>query len=253
MDITLIPGIMRSRGWLNGARLQDIWFSRPPCAIPERGTPDTTTLRMDAWALTFPRCAATVRTLTSEHWWTGDEARRNLGRTLQRQGKLTNRETAFGDMTRAVTVLNGEAVTELWCGSLTDPLDDMYAALGNFAVRVVVAGRVVPVSVGMPSMTSTRRPRTTVTRHQARIEQVGLFLRDSFDYNGFQALGFWSTSDVSRLPRPGYDWVGNDTYRAWRAAHGRGGDFIVYSDVKVIRRDPPDVVDIPSEFSIASV
>lgn len=132
---------MRRRGWLSGARPQEIRFSRPPSAIPERGTPDTTTLRMDGWAPTLPRCAATVRTLTSWHLWTGDEARRTLG--------------------------------------------------------------------------------------------------------------FWSPTDVSLIPLPAYDWVGNGTCRDRSAANGRGGDFIVYSDVKAIRRDPPDVVDIPAELSIA--
>lgn len=249
MDITLIPGIMRRRGWLNGARLQDVWFSRPPNSAPARGVPDTTTIRMDAWALTFPRCAEAVRGMISERSWCGDEARRNLGRILQRQGKLGSQRTTFGDLGRPVPQLDADQVlTERWVGSLGDPLDDMYAALGSFAVRVVAAGTVGPVQVPLPSMTSSPRPRTTATRYQAQIEQVGLFIRDSFDFNGFQPLGFWSSTDVARAPLPGYDWVGNDTYRAWRAANGRGGDFIVYSDLKVVRRTPPDTVDIPPEF-----
>jgi hypothetical protein len=252
MDITLIPGIMRRHGWLNGARLQDIWFGRPPNAVPERGVPDTTTIRMDGWALTFPRCAQAIRAMTTDRYWCGEEARRTLGRILQRQGKLTSMRTTFGDLSLPVPQLDSQVLSELWVGSLRDPLDDMYAALGSFAVRVVAAGTVVPVQAAVPSMTSSARPRTTATRHQAQIEQVGFFIRDSFDFNGFQPLGFWSSTDVARAPLPGYDWVGNDTYRAWRAANGRGGDFIVYSDLKVVRRSPPDTVEIPAEFSIAS-
>jgi len=252
MDITLIPGIMRRRGWGNGARLQDVWFSRPPNAVPERGVPDTTTIRMDGWALTFPRCAEAVRTMTSDRYWCGDEARGNLGRILQRQGKLTTMRTTFGNLSLPVPELDGQALAELWVGSVSDPLDDMHAALGSFAVRVVAAGTVVPVQAPVPSMTGGPRPRTTATRHQAQIEQVGFFIRDSFDFNGFQPLGFWSSTDVARVPLLGYEWVGNSTYREWRAAHGRGGDFIVYSDLKVVRRSPPDTVEIPAEFSIAS-
>jgi hypothetical protein len=252
MDITLIPAIMRRRGWGNGARLQDIWFSRPANAVPERGAPDTTTIRMDTWALTFPRCAAAFRRMTADRYWCGEEARRNLGRILQRQGKLTSLQTAFGDLSLPVPQLDRLALSELWVGSLTDALDDMYAALGSFAIRVVAAGTVGPIQVPLPSMTGSPSARTAVTRHQARIEKIGFFIRDSFDFNGFQPLGFWSSTDVARAPLPGYDWVGNDTYRAWRAAHGHGGDFIVYSDLKVVRRSPPDTVEIPAEFSIGS-
>jgi hypothetical protein len=257
MDITLIPGIMRRREWLNGARLQDIWFSRPSNSVPERGAPDTTTIKMDSWALKFLRCAQAYRTMTEGRYWCGDEARRNLGRILQRQGKLTSLGTTFGNLSLSVPQLDADQVlTEIWAGSLNDPLDDMYAALGSFAIRVVAAGTVAPLrspfpfQSPLPSM-SGARPPTKVIRHQAHIEQVGFFIRDSFDFNELiQPLGFWNRTNVVRTPTRGYELIGNNTYRAWRAAHGRGGDFIVYSDLKVVRRSPPDTVEIPVEFSI---
>jgi hypothetical protein len=251
MDIRLIPEIMRNRGWRNGARLQDIWFSRPANNQAGRGVPETNTIRMDSWALTFARCRQAYERITSERWWCSDEARDNLGRLLHGQGKLTSRETAFGDLSLQVPQLNDQVVTELWVGSLTDRMDDMYAALGNFALRVVVAGTVGPAGVqpiSVSTMTGSGRSPRTVGRYTARIEQVGFFIRDSFDYEGAQALGFWSSNDVSRIPLPGYDWVGNDTYRDWRARNGRGGDFIVYSDLKIVRRSPPDTVEIPVQW-----
>jgi hypothetical protein len=252
MDITLIPGIMRSKGWGNGARLQDIWFSRPPNASPTRGIPDTATIRMDGWALTFARCAQALQTMTTNRVWCGDEARRNLGRILQRQGKLTASRTTFGNLSLPVPQLDSDSViADLWVeSSMLGPLDDMYVALGGFAIKAVVAGTVIPTAVAVPSMTSSSRPRTTAPRHSVQIEEVGFFIRDSFDFNGDQPLGFWSTTDVSRAPGRGYDWVSNATYREWRAANGHGGDFIAFSDLKRIRRSPPDTVEIPAEFSI---
>jgi hypothetical protein len=39
--------------------------------------------------------------------------------------------------------------------------------------------------------------------------------------------------------------VWNSTYRDWRSKNGRGGDFLVYSDMKILRRDPPDTFMFP--------
>lgn len=46
-DLTHIPRIMRSRGWMNGARLFEIWCSRSRAVAPRYATPDTTIIRMD--------------------------------------------------------------------------------------------------------------------------------------------------------------------------------------------------------------
>jgi len=54
-DLQNIPQVMRRRGWLNGARLLEVWFSRPQAAAPAYGPPDISTIRMDGWALTFQR------------------------------------------------------------------------------------------------------------------------------------------------------------------------------------------------------
>lgn len=43
------------------------------------------------------------------------------------------------------------------------------------------------------------------------------------------------------LPGIGYESVENKTFRDWRTKNGRGGDFLVFSDVKTITRTPPDV------------
>jgi len=55
ITLTNIPRIMRHHGWNNGARLMEIWFSRPPAIKPSYGPPETSTIKMDTWVLTFPR------------------------------------------------------------------------------------------------------------------------------------------------------------------------------------------------------
>ena len=53
-SITNIPKIMRARGWLDGAQLMEKWFAGPPTK-PAFTTPDTTTIKMNSWVLTFSR------------------------------------------------------------------------------------------------------------------------------------------------------------------------------------------------------
>jgi hypothetical protein len=249
MDITLIPVIMRRKGWLNGARLQDIWFAGAPNSDPERGAPDTTTIRMDSWALTFPRCATAYSNLVSQKLWLSHDSQRWLSNKLLEKGLFQTTRTTFGNLARPVPQVNADYyIHESGVGSITDPLDDMYAALGRFSFRVAVSGSVVPAgTIPMPPGASmTRRPRPgTLPQHSVQIERVGIYIFDSFDFNGFQFLGFWSPTDVTRAPIPGYVEVWNSTYRDWRSKNGRGGDFLVYSDMKILRRDPPDTFMFP--------
>jgi hypothetical protein len=55
LDLTHIPKIMRKQRWYKAASLMDEWFGRPAATAPQYGAPDTTTIRMDQWALHFPR------------------------------------------------------------------------------------------------------------------------------------------------------------------------------------------------------
>ncbi len=158
-DITKIPGIMRSKTWLNAARLMDSWFSRPSGVAPAYGPPDTATIRMDTWVLRFPRARQVYDQLIRERVW---------------------------------------------------------------------AGSVAPAPGG--------------ARFQVTITEVGIYIRDSYDFNGDQDLGYWDDTDnsVSMINPLSGTKVTNADFRAWRAPNGRGGDFLVFSDVKRTTLRPPD-------------
>lgn len=248
LDLTLIPKIMRRKGWLNGARLQEIWFSRGPNSEPAKGVPDTTTIRMDAWALTFPRCATVYNNIVQQKVWMSHESKRWLCNRLMEKGLFQTQKTTFGNLGRTVPEINADYIHQSGVGSITDPLDDFYAALGRCNMRVAVAGSVIPSgSIPMPPGASmTRRPRPgSLPQHTVQIEKVGIYIFDSFDFNGVQFLGFWCPDDVSRVPMPGYEDIWNSSYSAWRRAHGKGGDFLVYSDIKILDRRPPDTFTHP--------
>jgi Family of unknown function (DUF6402) len=70
---------------------------------------------------------------------------------------------------------------------------------------------------------------------QIVINEIGIYVKDSFDFNGDQFLGVWGYRD---------DPINNSDFRQWRNDNHLGGDFQVFSDVKRIKLNPPDAVPI---------
>src|SRR5579863_4467677 len=68
-SITKIPAIMRANKWFNGATLMDEWFAGPPTAMPAYTDPDTTTIKMDTWVLTFPRSRTVFDSMVRDKVW----------------------------------------------------------------------------------------------------------------------------------------------------------------------------------------
>lgn len=226
LSLTNIPGIMRHHGWNNGARLLEIWFSLPAAVAPAYGAPDTNTIRMDRFVLTFARAKQVYDQLVAERIWVNLAAQREIARMLTRSLLLTNRPQSFGNFALPVPQIDTDYVNYRTVG-FTD-LDDLTASLGNFPFRVAVKGTVTPISGGRG--------------HTVAVSEVAVYVRDSFDFNGEQFLGYWDDSDSSVgmfNPLSGTG-VNNSDFRAWRATTGRGGDFLVYSDLKILRWDPPD-------------
>jgi hypothetical protein len=145
---------------------------------------------------------------------------------------------AFGDFSLPITQLDKDYIVAVSVGDifgdLTDPLDDLYAALGRFAFRVVVKGEACMRALPHTGWPKTFQQWTTIT-------DVGIYIYDTFDFNDkfheviSQPLGFWDTDmgTVGRNPFSGVE-VTNATYRNWREANNHGCDFRVYSDLKVI-------------------
>jgi hypothetical protein len=134
---------------------------------------------------------------------------------------------------------------------VTDQLDDLYAALGDFYFNYLVKGWVerLPDQGGKPC-------------YKVTINKVGVYVRDSYDFNDFdpndlkrdkwlgwflrkpsvnavtsQPLGIWACTDnyAGKILWKDRYYVQNRDFREWRTKHGRGygGDFMVFSDIKV--------------------
>lgn len=246
MDISRIPAVMRDRlNWQTAAALMERWFSSSANDRPETAEPERTIVRLE-WALAFPRARQAYDTLLTTRAWCDRESQRRISRWLWSQNRLAAQPMSFGardfQAARPETLTN-DCICTRSVGALFDRLDDLYGALGRFDFRAVVRGTVRPVPTSRPAPTMSRRaagPPSTLTSYEVSIEAVGIYIWDSYDFNGTQLLGYWSELGVSRSPLSGYDAVTNEDFRQWRQRHGRGGDFCIFSDVQTIPRRPPD-------------
>jgi len=131
--------------------------------------------------------------------------------------------------------------------SIFGEVDDMFAALGNFDFRVSVPGSVSPRG---SSPTTAPGPAgagrsPAASGHDVFIERVGIYVMDSYDFNNEQPLGFWNKTGFSRFPTLTHEPITNYDFRNWRSQNAHGGDFIVFSDMKVLQRNPPDWFALP--------
>lgn len=255
LTLTNIPKIMRSQGWIRGATLMTKWFNGPAVQVPHYAFTDTSTIKM-RWVLGYRSPKELYDSIFRERIWANDAARKILAKRLQSWGKLSKSQQRFDQTVMPASLLESEYInyrsygggysgysssgysTSGYSGSGTSyaasnnasgqayGLSDLVAALGAFNFRVVVAGSVVPALPGP---------------YQVTITKVGVFVRDSFDFEGFQFLGFWDDSDnsVSAFNPLSGTAVFNSTFREYRKQHGRGGDLLVFSDVLVTTLNPP--------------
>lgn len=229
-SITNIPRTMRAKGWVDGAQLMDKWFAGPPTAKPAYTTPDLATIKMDGWALKFPRAKTVFDVMVKDKVWSNDKAKPLLATRLRAQGMLGTLTKSFDFSVKSVPdqhALHTNFRTVEF--GLLDSLDDMEAALANFSFYAVpLVGDVGPET----------------GRFRVRLSKVGIHIMDSYDFEGDQDLGYWdeSTNNVSSSWFGSGDGVkvSNETFRNWRTANSKGGDFLVYSDVKVLTLNPPE-------------
>ena len=138
--------------------------------------------------------------------------------------------TKFGDLSRPVPEIHKDTIQYAPVGHpLSDPLDDMFDALARFTFRVAVSGYV-----------STDKLSTGEEIYIVTITEVGTYVFDSYDFNGHQVLGWWDakTNSVTKNPFGEEIRVDNGDFRDWRDRNHRGGDFLVFSDIKVTKLSP---------------
>ncbi len=254
-----IPGVMRSRlGWPVAAALMERWFrgvgfeitlpikrSLPPNRL--RQLPDwqldEDTVHME-WALGFARVRAAMASLQAQ--WNSPAGIAQLKRRIEEQmGSIASQSWRFGNLNQPAKVLDSTCqVNFLEVGRFGDPMDDFYGAMGESTLKIAVSGLVTSKEPGKMAIA---------------VDELAFYLKDSYDFNDdsfiSQPLGFWSHQGVARSPRSTLDvplteqWtytdpskadrqsylVQNRHFRQWRSLYGRGGDFVIVSDVHRVR------------------
>ena len=247
-----LPNIMQHLEWTNGEALMRDWFSRPKNSDPKAGTPNIDTITMD-WVLGYERAEKVYNQAVADKVWVNAAARKSIEKMLTQNN--SNLPANVGDQLTFGDVDEGRSFTpdgmkkfdadyyfqqrSVNSSLSSDPLDDLFAALANFNFQFVTQGTV------------ERLPDVNGKAHyKVTLDKVGIYVKDSYDFNDHlsawndpktwasQPLGYWDCADqdVTKTPRPGAYYVNNQDFREWRDKYGngKGGDFLVFSDIKVI-------------------
>lgn len=264
-----IPSGMRRYGWTVAAGLMDRWFAKKSRVMtdPEkqgRILPkdwDDSIVTM-AWAMRFER-ARSARDRLIRGWSEPKRLARarpffepRLRAWPGIAGVKAGSEFRFGDLSQptatvdSLSQLNFETVSSGVLGTL----DGFYAAIGTGSIKIAVSGMA--------------RPGTGAAKGRIRlsIDEVGLYLRDTYDFNDDQMLGQWGPGGVGRIgvlapsipiaqddvttvfgwtpaEQQAFFSVNNSDFRHYRDRFQRGGDFIVFSDVERRRLATPVVME----------
>lgn len=272
--ITDIPQAMDTLGWSEGARVMRKWFDNPAYELPmdvKRGNVSPSNLAPAQLLTDIPfdwlfssstrvqshveELISTLSNVTEFNTAVGrlkspfDQLSRGLMvlmTRLQRIGHLNERtctlQNAYEDFSNlsAIQLEDTSQFNLIRIGAstwekATDALDDVYGALGSFAIKIAATKiRTIANDHGFPAI---------------EIEEVGLYVRDTYDFlntDGDQLLGYWNKQGVIR-PGPmdyfaepnfidkadlRYFKVTNDSFNNYRKRWSKGGDFLVFSTVK---------------------
>lgn len=258
--IKSLPPAMRRMGWTVSAQLMDRWLSAPawilpadwkeqetaPTLMPSFTQMDQNTVRM-SWAMSHQRLRAAMKELRSKI--SNGPARTLLSKRIA-DAPLTTEWGIFGSKSYSAFRLDQlHQSNAVAFGDPLDPLDDMYGSLGRATLKVALIGE------------AKRDPCSG--KVTMRATHAGYYIRDTYDFNGFQYLGAWTKDGVlgsiqppmpltshgviSRVMNNPVGQVFNHDFEAYRRMTGFGGDFIIYSDVVW---EPVDMIlelDVPKK------
>lgn len=203
--ITDIPNVMQHKlHWPVAASLMRRWFANSaytmssdvknnridPRTLPaSRCDESIVTMR---WALLFSRVNQAYQTLYNGWKTSAGQAllKDHIKRSARSVPPKDQIQWRFGDLSQPAKVLDNTCqVNYIEIGSLSDPLDDFYGAIGKGILKIAVTGLVTTTETG---------------RRRIAIDEIGVYLRDAYDFNDdsfsliSQPLGYWGFRGVER-------------------------------------------------------
>ena len=229
-ELTKIPDFMDKLGWKVAAALMRKWFSGPASTDRSKQVPDTGDIKIDSWVFRSEIAKQTYNQLVSDQVWANVKAQAELLERLRGSIAVATADIPFGDLSAPAPRVDRDYINfrVVPAGAASAPLNDVFGALGNFTYHVAVEGVLQPKG------------------NRIILKKAGVYVFDSYDFTDdagawlSQPLGFWNfeKGQVSKFPGFGYHYITNGTFQEWRKRNGKGGDFWVYSDIKVIRLLP---------------
>lgn len=261
LTLRKLPDVMKNMGWSTAAELMERWFTSPsfiitddikmqfygqPLLIKEQNYDDKI-VKMK-WYLSFPGMKEHVIKLSQTYLTP------NSKKELLKKLVIANIRKD-GDY---LCPMNPESARELNAvcqiqtkpmGHLLDTINDIYGSLGEYSLQLAVIGIL-------------KVPKTG--RAYFQIHKMGIYIKDLFEFNGFQFLGLWtqekclgkaeivshslkgaaaaeSYTPMEEITSPVF-FVYNSDFREWREKHNMGGDFIIYSDVLWVDPGPNSTI-----------
>jgi hypothetical protein len=265
---------MDKMGWKESAALMRRWFANPLYKMPDqiRGGKgidyrilpaaqiDDQIIKM-SWLLGFPRIKAVFDELYL--YWASAAGMGELKSKLLSSGWQLGQTMSLGHgLNRALDLDMVCQVNSRGIGAYADTFDNLFGAIFKATLKLAVVG--------------TAHYDTARRRNYFKVEQIGIYLRDTYDFNadwrdGLIGLGVWSQDrllsknellEYQSLQRAcfakniilsppacmllynkyqGFSPVMNKDFRDWQDKHGTGGDFFVFSDVKWMKVNVPEI------------
>jgi len=166
---------------------------------------------------------------------------------LKGKNLLTGSRKTFGIPKMHLPIADNDAIQFRVVGGAWDmafgDMDDLRAALANFVFKVIIIGTAEPI------IEEKEKQKKLTGRYKVTINEVDIYVRDTYDFNDppgeDQELGNWDFDDdsVGRTLFNGGTTVNNSDFRKWRDANGKGGDFLVYSDIKYVKLTSADTFE----------
>ncbi len=262
-ELTDIPDLMRkTRNWPKSAELMELWFSLPAQAM-KKGEKIG-----DTRANQYPQEYVNTTMFTwswLEQFKQVPEARDQLISTLSTNNAINELKTLiinYLGRTPHLEPTTYQVTNELlpvelhsnWQFQRSDVgygkvMNDLYGSLGNFALYAAIT---------KATIIKTTNHKLTPNNFSVHITEVGLYMRDTYEFIGEQYLGHWGNNGlrlnylggvlnkfdieynipkISVGSREYFDAIGNADYRQYREETGLGGDLLLFSDVKTLPVD----------------
>ena len=242
--VIYLPEIMKKLGWNYSFKSQDDWFKGNPNNYPWESSPKVNDFEFE-WALNFERFKANYE--ANKDVWKDDKSIISLRNEIKKMitdgyaitPTVKNKKTTFGTFGGNIISLSRKHDEVGYANesmplfekyyfknlefdelTITGDLDDFFGSIANCNIHFAAKGELEYKGIDNIEVTIT---------------ELGVYVKDGFDFVGTQQLGFWSLKDknVTKGLKPDYNLVDNKSYRDYQSDSKKGGNFYRYSKIYI--------------------